>query len=70
MEKEVIFSLCKNEVIRLLDKFNLNVDKDTVDDLAFMSFIDCNKYWCDRGKVVNEKVIKVFVKRTMFYNYI
>ena len=66
MEKEEIFSLCKNEVIRLMDKLNLKVDEDTANDIAYMSFMDCNKYWCDKGKEINEKIIKIFVKRTMF----
>jgi hypothetical protein len=66
MEKEEIFSFCKDEVNRLINKHKLTVDDETVQDFAYMSYMDCNKYWIDKGKEINEKIIKIFVKRTMF----
>ena len=66
MEKEEIFSFCKDEVNILINKHKLTVDDETIQDFASMSYMDCNKYWIDKGKEINEKIIKIFVKRTMF----
>ena len=66
MEQEEIFSLCKDEVNRLINKHKLTVDGEALNDFACMSYMDCNKFWIDKGKEINEKIIKIFVKRAMF----
>ena len=67
MKKEEVLSFCKDEVNRLINKLKLTVDDETVQDIVSMSYMGCNKQWIDRGREINEKIIKIFVKRTMFH---
>lgn len=70
MIKEEIFSFCKDEENRLINKHKLTIDDESIQDFVSMSYMDCNKYWIDKGKEINEKIIKIFVKQTMFLKMI
>jgi hypothetical protein len=64
MNNEKILYLCKIEIIRLMKTFQL-IDDDIINDYLTISYMNCVK-WYEKGNEINNRIIKIFVKRAMF----
>jgi hypothetical protein len=69
MKEDELVSLIKNEVVRIINNLNLKIDDEgIIDDYVYLSYVNINKYWCNKGEEINKRVISTFVQRAMFRN--
>lgn len=69
MKEDELVSLIKNEVVRIINNLNLKIDDEgIIDDYVYLSYVNINKYWRNKGEEINKRVISTFVQRAMFRN--